>query len=78
MGYNTFPFLLKSSAGLKRILKNRSDMANRRQADWAMGEAFAFGSVLKDGVHVRLSGQDVERGTFRFGEFVRLSLTHSN
>merc|ERR1719347_2077845 len=32
--------------------------------DWAMAEAFAFGSLLKDGIHVRLSGQDVERGTF--------------
>ena len=31
---------------------------------WAMAEAFAFGSLLKEGVHVRLSGQDVERGTF--------------
>jgi len=29
-----------------------------------MGEALAFGSLLKEGVHVRLSGQDVERGTF--------------
>lgn len=25
----------------------------------------AFGSLLKEGIHVRLSGQDVERGTFR-------------
>ena len=33
------------------------------EADWAMGEAFAFGSILKKD-HVRLSGQDVERGTF--------------
>jgi 2-oxoglutarate dehydrogenase E1 component len=32
--------------------------------DWAMGEALAFGSLLKDGFKVRLSGQDVERGTF--------------
>ena len=35
------------------------------EADWAMGEAFAFGSLLKENFHVRLSGQDVERGTFR-------------
>ena len=35
-------------------------------ADWAMGEALAFGSLLREGTHVRLSGQDVERGTFRF------------
>ena len=35
-----------------------------RTCDWAMGEAMAFGSLLEEGVHVRLSGQDVERGTF--------------
>jgi 2-oxoglutarate dehydrogenase E1 component len=29
-----------------------------------LGEAFAFGSLLLEGTHVRLSGQDVERGTF--------------
>jgi 2-oxoglutarate dehydrogenase E1 component len=34
--------------------------------DWAIGEALAFGSLLKEGIHVRLSGQDVERGTFRY------------
>lgn len=50
--------------GLKRILKARMDMTNKREADWAIGEALAFGSLLKDGIHVRLSGQDVERGTF--------------
>ncbi|KAI8868066.1 hypothetical protein GQ42DRAFT_108923, partial [Ramicandelaber brevisporus] len=32
--------------------------------DWATGEAMAFGSLLMEGKHVRLSGQDVERGTF--------------
>ena len=32
--------------------------------DWATCEALAFGSLLKDGVNVRISGQDVERGTF--------------
>jgi len=35
-----------------------------RQVDWAMGECLAFLSLLKDGHPVRLSGQDVERGTF--------------
>ena len=39
-------------------------MLQRGEADWALGEAFAFGSLLEDGTHVRLSGQDVERGTF--------------
>ncbi|XP_052786146.1 2-oxoglutarate dehydrogenase complex component E1-like isoform X2 [Mya arenaria] len=50
--------------GLKRILKGRMQMVNERVADWALAEALAFGSLLKEGVHVRLSGQDVERGTF--------------
>lgn len=50
--------------GLKRVLKTRLDLVNSRTIDWALGEALAFGSLLKDGVHVRLSGQDVERGTF--------------
>ncbi|KAH3861638.1 hypothetical protein DPMN_024572 [Dreissena polymorpha] len=52
-------------SGLKRILKARMEMVNNRTVDWALGEALAFGSLLKEGIHVRLSGQDVERGTFR-------------
>ena len=50
---------------IRRILKGRLNMLKEGKADWAMGEAFAFGSLLKEGFHVRLSGQDVERGTFR-------------
>ena len=40
------------------------EMVEQRTVDWALAEAMAFGSLLKQGVHVRLSGQDVERGTF--------------
>ncbi|XP_046859710.1 2-oxoglutarate dehydrogenase-like, mitochondrial [Xenia sp. Carnegie-2017] len=50
--------------GLKRILKARQKMMENKEVDWAIGEALAFGSLLKEGTHVRLSGQDVERGTF--------------
>ncbi|HRZ76101.1 MAG TPA: hypothetical protein P5248_01955, partial [Bacteroidales bacterium] len=32
--------------------------------DWAMGELLAYGTLLTEGVAVRLSGQDVQRGTF--------------
>ncbi|XP_014260550.1 2-oxoglutarate dehydrogenase, mitochondrial isoform X1 [Cimex lectularius] len=50
--------------GIERILKARLQMVEQRTVDWALGEAMAFGALLKEGIHVRLSGQDVERGTF--------------
>uniref|UniRef100_A0A8C9SBZ4 2-oxoglutarate dehydrogenase complex component E1 n=1 Tax=Scleropages formosus TaxID=113540 RepID=A0A8C9SBZ4_SCLFO len=50
--------------GLSRILKARGEMIKNRIVDWALGEYMAFGSLLKEGIHLRLSGQDVERGTF--------------
>lgn len=50
--------------GLLRILNIRMEMVKARSVDWALAEAMAFGSLLKEGIHVRLSGQDVERGTF--------------
>lgn len=52
-------------SGLSRILRGRADMTKKRTVDWALAEYMAFGSLLKEGIHVRLSGQDVERGTFR-------------
>ncbi|XP_022218506.1 2-oxoglutarate dehydrogenase-like, mitochondrial [Drosophila obscura] len=50
--------------GILRILALRRKLVESKLADWSLGEAFAFGTLVKDGVHVRLSGQDVERGTF--------------
>jgi 2-oxoglutarate dehydrogenase E1 component len=50
---------------VKRLLDSRRAMVESGEGiDWAMGEALAFGSLLKEGFKVRLSGQDVERGTF--------------
>ena len=46
------------------MLSSRAELSSQRVVDWAMAEAVAFGSLLIEGVHVRLSGQDVERGTF--------------
>lgn len=40
-------------------------MIEDRTVDWALGETIAYMSLLIDGYPVRLSGQDVERGTFR-------------
>lgn len=50
---------------LKRILKNRGKSIETGEGiDWATGEALAFGTLVLDGQNVRVSGEDVERGTF--------------
>jgi 2-oxoglutarate dehydrogenase E1 component len=50
---------------LKRIIGARRKMVETgNNIDWSMGEALAFGSLADEGYLVRLSGQDVQRGTF--------------
>ena len=50
---------------LKRILANRKKTIDEGQnIDWSTAEALAFGTLCEEGHHVRVSGQDVERGTF--------------
>ena len=50
---------------IQRFLDNRKRMMESGAGlDWAMAEALAYGSLLLEGHRVRLSGQDVERGTF--------------
>jgi 2-oxoglutarate dehydrogenase E1 component len=48
-----------------KLQEQRYDMVfNQNQVDWAMGELLAYGSLLTEAHPVRLSGQDVARGTF--------------
>ncbi|EMC98322.1 hypothetical protein BAUCODRAFT_32342 [Baudoinia panamericana UAMH 10762] len=50
---------------LKRILANRTKTVEEgKNIDMSTGEALAFGTLCSEGHHVRVSGQDVERGTF--------------
>ena len=50
---------------VKRLIGDRNTMFfEKDKLDWAMGELLAYGSLLVDGYDVRISGQDVERGTF--------------
>ena len=49
----------------QRLLSDRKKMVeDTDKIDWAMGELLAYGTLLKEGHPVRISGQDVERGTF--------------
>jgi len=56
-GYNYFRKIVK-------LLKDRIKMLDKDKLDWAMGELLAYASLLIEGYGVRISGQDVERGTF--------------
>ncbi|CAK1579593.1 unnamed protein product [Parnassius mnemosyne] len=58
-GFNVHSHLAKTH------VKNRlNKLSDGKELDWATAEALAFGSLLMEGRHVRLSGEDVGRGTF--------------
>ena len=50
---------------VEKLVNDRKNMYfEKDELDWAMGELLAYGSLLEEGFGVRMSGQDVERGTF--------------
>jgi 2-oxoglutarate dehydrogenase E1 component len=61
----TVPSDFKLHRQMAKIFKSRRDMATEgKNIDWGLAEALAFGSLLVEGNHVRITGQDVQRGTF--------------
>ena len=62
---STVPENVKFVRKAERILQGRAKMAfETNQLDWGMAENLAYGSLMEEGFNVRISGQDVERGTF--------------
>jgi len=50
---------------LERVMKRRAEMIETGEGvDWSTAESLAMGTLVNEGFKVRLSGQDVERGTF--------------
>jgi 2-oxoglutarate dehydrogenase E1 component len=49
---------------IQKIFDDRLSMVKEDRLDWAMGELLAYASLIDEGHHVRMSGQDCERGTF--------------
>ena len=63
----TLPETFSLHPKLRKFIDSRKDFLNpdlNTEVDWAFGEALAFGSLLQEGIPVRLSGQDSSRGTF--------------
>jgi len=50
----------------ERLMKDRADQVSegRNSLDWGMAELLAYGSLLAEDFNIRISGEDVERGTF--------------
>ena len=64
-GLTTWPAGFHVHVKVRKLLEQRAEMAaGKRRLDFGCAEALALGSLLRQGVPVRLSGQDSERGTF--------------
>ncbi len=64
-GVSTLPKDFNPHRNIAKLLEQRRDMVHSiDRVDWGMGEHLAYGSLLLQGFNVRISGQDVERGTF--------------
>ncbi|WP_199118750.1 2-oxoglutarate dehydrogenase E1 component [Pedobacter sp. ASV28] len=62
---STLPKHKKFFKKIEKLFDERNKMASTTHVfDWAMGEQLAYGTLLAEGKRVRLSGQDVKRGTF--------------
>ena len=62
---STVPEGVKFLRKAERILEGRAKMVfETNKLDWGMAENLAYGSLMEEGFNVRISGQDVERGTF--------------
>jgi len=64
-GLTKVPANFKVNPKIKRFLENRIQAHKENgPVDWGFGEALAYGTLLVEGIPIRLSGQDCERGTF--------------
>jgi 2-oxoglutarate dehydrogenase E1 component len=75
----TYPADFHIHPKVKKLLEQRAEMgAGKRPVDYGMAEALAFGSLVKTGVPVRLSGQDSRRGTFNQRHSVLLDIENEH
>ena len=61
---NSLPAGKKYFRKIVKLFDDRLKMIESDKLDWAMGELLAYATLLDEGKSIRISGQDVERGTF--------------
>jgi len=71
----TYPEGFHIHPKVKKLLEQRQEMGTgKKPVDYGMAEALAFASLVKEGIPVRLSGQDSRRGTFNQRHSVLLDI----
>jgi 2-oxoglutarate dehydrogenase E1 component len=71
----TYPEGFHIHTKVKKLLEQRAEMGEgKRDVDYGMAEALAFGSLVKAGIPIRMSGQDSRRGTFNQRHSVLLDI----
>lgn len=60
----SFPQNFTPLPKIKKIIDEKIKLLEENKIDWATAELLAYASILKEGKTVRISGQDVQRGTF--------------
>ena len=60
----TIPENFTQLSKINRLIKGKQKLLDENKLDWAMAEMMAYGSILLENRNVRMSGQDVKRGTF--------------
>ena len=61
---HSFPDGFTPQSKINRLIKHQRKLLEQGKLDWAMAELTAYSSILMDGKDIRMSGQDVKRGTF--------------
>ena len=75
----TYPESFHIHPKVKKLLEQRAEMGQgKRLVDYGMAEALSFGSLVKNGIHVRFSGQDSRRGTFNQRHSVLIDIENEN
>ncbi len=78
-GVTSYPPDFNIHPKVQKLLEQRREMGEgKKPLDYGMAEALAFGSLVKAGVPVRLSGQDSKRGTFNQRHAVLIDTENEN